>query len=962
MRKLSLTFLLGLTCLLSHSQVRNFYQKPLSESIRDKFYEQTTNSRGGTHSTLRTCHTMEMDSIIRKKYPQLGTSEDFEKNFKTQIRKQANINARMESVVYTIPVIVHVVHNGQAIGVGENITAAQVQSQIDVLNEDFRRKTGTSGFNSNSVGSDVEIEFAPALFDPTGKLLVEPGIHRVNSGRNSWGIRTDIENTLKPQTIWDPNSYFNIWTLKYGGAMIDNLGYAQFPSLSNLTGLEQNGGLAATDGVVCRYNAFGRVGTIYTPYDKGRTVSHEVGHWLGLRHIWGDVTNQCSHPQDYCDDTPKAKKPNFGCPTGTNSCIFYLGFGDGPDMIENYMDYTDDACMNTFTQNQKTRMRSVMEVSPRRKELLSSTVHISTNKPLTFFDADKETVCSGSAITFSDSSKNTPTSWRWDFFNSSGSNVGTFNTKNVSITFNSAGVYDVRLISTNLAGKDTLLKPNYINVVSNTFLNFPFNETVEGTSTFPNWIFYNPDKDITWSETSKASANGTGTWSLVFDNYNATVDLGGKIDAMITNKLNLSTNQNVLLSLDVAYAQFSQQYNDTLVLYYSVDCGETFTPFWFKGGSDLATAPNTTSAFIPTSSQWKTEQISLNFLNGFSSVYIAIANISGWGNNLYLDNVKFTIPNITRKPYVYFNTSNTNVCEGETVQFNDISSYYPTSWTWEFTGGTPLTSSWQNPIVTYNTPGSYDVKLTGSNNFGSDNWLRSNYINVIAKPNINIVANKTIICDGDSIKLKATGGQNYSWYDDREYLIGNGDSIWIYPTKNTAFKVIGENSNGCKSFFTKSISVNSSPEKPIITQSGNSLVTSTISASYKWYSESGIINGVNSNSFSPIANGIYYVIAINSNSCAARSDDFIYNITSIETEKVSAHNQVIVYPNPTKDQLNVELNGYCTLKISSLQGKQFATYQFNNNITIDMSNYSKGLYIFEVLNGNTVQRKTVIVQ
>src|SRR5690606_24471928 len=147
-------------------------------------------------------------------------------------------------------------HNGEPVGTGPNISRAQILSQIAVLNEDYRRNG--AGFNNHPAGADVEIQFAMALVDPSGNPLAEPGIHRVNGGRAFWEDDV-INSSLKPNTIWDPNRYCNIWTVQFGGQASGLLGYAQFPSLSSLPGFEQNMGPGQTDGVVIRWQSFGRV-------------------------------------------------------------------------------------------------------------------------------------------------------------------------------------------------------------------------------------------------------------------------------------------------------------------------------------------------------------------------------------------------------------------------------------------------------------------------------------------------------------------------------------------------------------------------------------------------------------------------------------------------------------------------------------------------------------------------------
>ncbi|MEM7040495.1 MAG: zinc metalloprotease, partial [Bacteroidota bacterium] len=263
--------------------------------------------------------------------------------------------------------VFHIIHNNDAVGSGDNLSAALINAQLEQLNNDFRRKVGTSGFNNDAVGADTEVEFCMATVAPNGNTLSEPGINRINRNSQGWsappygtcpgGNFNDayIENTIKPQSQWNPDEYFNIWVMDINCGI---LGYAQFPSSSGLSGLNSNGGATSTDGCVLLTTS---VGSTTNPnpnggiYGEGRTGTHEVGHWLGLRHIWGD--GGCG-VDDYCGDTPTSDAANTGCPN-TVSC-------GTTDMVENYMDYTNDACMNIFTQDQKARIVQVIANSPRR--------------------------------------------------------------------------------------------------------------------------------------------------------------------------------------------------------------------------------------------------------------------------------------------------------------------------------------------------------------------------------------------------------------------------------------------------------------------------------------------------------------------------------------------------------------------------------------------------------------------
>lgn len=294
----------------------------------------------------RSCHTMENHERLLMEDPHL-----FERISKIEQFTNFAISSGKVSqnkAVITIPVVVHVVYNTSA----QNVSDAQIQSQIDVLNKDFRKlNTDLNLIPStfSSLVADAEINFCLANRDPSGNATT--GIIRVQTSQTSFSTNDGMKSASSGgSNAWSTNQYLNIWVCNMSGGI---LGYAQFP-----------GGAAATDGVVIGYTCFGTTGTAQAPFNKGRTATHEVGHWLNLRHIWGDAT--CG--SDLVSDTPVHNTSNYACPSHprANSC------GTSAEMFMNYMDYVDDACMQMFSNGQKARMQALFVSGGARASLATS--------------------------------------------------------------------------------------------------------------------------------------------------------------------------------------------------------------------------------------------------------------------------------------------------------------------------------------------------------------------------------------------------------------------------------------------------------------------------------------------------------------------------------------------------------------------------------------------------------------
>ncbi|MFN8285554.1 MAG: T9SS type A sorting domain-containing protein [Chitinophagales bacterium] len=346
----------------------------------------------------------------------------------------ANLGNR---AVITIPVVVHVVYNTAP----ENISDAQIQSQIDRLNLDYRKlNTDNSSVPSvwQSLAADYQIEFCLASRDPNGNSTT--GIRRVSTSTTSFSTNDNVKYTASGgDDAWPASSYLNLWVCDISGGI---LGYAQFP-----------GGAAATDGVVIDYLYFGTIGTATAPYDLGRTATHEIGHWLNLYHIWGDDGTACTG-SDNVNDTPNQADENYGCPSFPN-----ISCSNGPngDMWMNYMDYTDDACMYMFTNGQYARSSALFAAGGARVSLTTSLgCQAVTPLPIANFSANVTSSCTG-IIKFTDLSTGTPTTWLWNFGD------GTTSTQqNPTHTYTTNGTFTVTLTATNNFGNDGETKTNYI--------------------------------------------------------------------------------------------------------------------------------------------------------------------------------------------------------------------------------------------------------------------------------------------------------------------------------------------------------------------------------------------------------------------------------------------------------------------------------------------------------------------
>jgi hypothetical protein len=581
------------------------------------------------------------------------SQEKFENWLQQKLRERtlSGPQNRVQAGPYQVPVVVHVIHNGEAIGTGTNISDSQVLSQIKVLNADYQRLNADAANTPSlfqSVAAGIDLEFVLAKQDPEG--LPTNGIVRVRGTKTSWTTLQD-EFVYKALSYWPAENYLNIWVLKLADSYI---GFAQFP-ISNLPGLDGQPTDRVTDGVVIDYRAFGSIDDgnfeLDAQFNKGRTATHEIGHFFGLLHTF---EGGCTGQNDYVADTPSLSEATRNCPSHpASSC-------NGTKMFQNYLDYTDDVCMNLFTSGQISRMTIVLENSPRRKSLLSSPglmtpVMLALDAEARRTISPEPKTCGQSLIP------------KLEVRNRGNSTI-----TSLQVAFRLNGVLtETKIFSTNIPPlqSDTLLfsaislaepsnnqvsfsilttngttdnKASNNQITSSAEVRIRTNPPIiETFNSIPsNWSISNPDNGTTWTLTTAPSASSTNS-AIFMDLFD--YEQEGVKDQLVSPFINLTASESAVLKFDRSYARFQSKNNDSLrvLLYQNCQTDPATAITLFKaGGAALSTSNSTSSYFQPTSqSEWKTEVISLApYLGG--NIQLVFESTNGYGNNLYLDNIQ----------------------------------------------------------------------------------------------------------------------------------------------------------------------------------------------------------------------------------------------------------------------------------------------------------------------------------
>lgn len=579
--------------------------------------------------------------------------EALEPIIQAKVQSYQSDSARHNWTVWKIPVVFHVLYRNNS----EKPSQAQIDAQLDVLNRGFRGLIANAGNTPPeflALLGDVRIEFVYAQEDPWGNPTT--GVNWVNTTPpngvcfNTGGPWQERQNGTGGVNPWDPNRYLNIWICNLCGGV---LGIATFP------------GSASPQGVSIHYQSLPGGSP---PYDQGYTAVHEVGHFFGLRHIWGD--NQPNCYDDKVGDTPPQDQPTFGCPSHPSPTCNHPA-----KMFQNFMDYSDDACLTLFTQGQAARIRAFIETVPMRwnlahsdagngnasydlmiNDILYPVLHTPTytfNPQISILNLGSNTVNNFNLSTYLDGTFLSTTPWSG---NLNPGNTVTVILPSITVT---PGPHLLQFIVSHPSDSYTLNDTAYVRF--STPYVCTFSSDFE-TDTLPNanWDVINPDFEgnsntvgnqgnaLTWARNVKpfiTGITGTSTFSAYVNNYYYVgADPGGggpKADTLESPYIDLSSaTPPITLSFDVAYAPYDNTYCEDLEVWVSTDQKASWTQIFSKSCNTLnTTGGNSTNEFYPSASnQWRTETINLDAYAG-QLIILRFVNISRYGNNLYLDNV-----------------------------------------------------------------------------------------------------------------------------------------------------------------------------------------------------------------------------------------------------------------------------------------------------------------------------------
>ncbi len=576
------------------------------------------------------CGTDEMHQHLFENYPQYNDgiirATERLKTFTENYKQQPN---NRDGNPYIIPVVFHVIHNYGP----ENISDAQIFDAVEQVNIQMRKRNADTSEIVDafkSIAADTEIEIRLAQIDPDGNCT--NGITRSVSGTTMIG-----DHSVKDVIQWPPDKYLNIYVCNQAASLA---GHALLPGAADT--------IPQWDGIVMQHSYVGTIGTSQ-PFRR-TVVTHEIGHYLNLQHIWGgnNVPNffylpvaqasNCDH-DDEVEDTPLT--------IGWQSCNLNGTSCGSLDNVQNYMDYAYCALM--FTEGQKERMHACLNSPVANRNNLWTPENLAATgtdgQPGVLCQArifaDKQVVCVGETVTFSDISYNGITTRNWTI---SGGNITSSSDSTFQTSFSETGFYSVTLEVSDGTDNLSVTLEDYIQVIPDKGFLPGFPETFEYAPSFEErWIVENLDNINNWEITDLGYESNH---SLMIDNFDLVTGSGFGFYSV---PMDVSDLSEFLLTFDVAYARKSNNSSDILRIEVSTDCGETWSVRRNLSSSALSSVDQfeENEPFFPSSeADWKKIEVSTigsNFLT--DNLMIRFYFQSGGGNNLFIDNILMGHPN-----------------------------------------------------------------------------------------------------------------------------------------------------------------------------------------------------------------------------------------------------------------------------------------------------------------------------
>ena len=540
-----------------------------------------------------------------------------------QAAKEYKKEPMKRGVVYKIPIVFHVLHKG---GI-ENISNEQIVDAVRILNRDFRKlNADTSGIHPafKALVADAEIEFVLATKAPNGKCF--SGITRTFSTSDTTDGFEQVKMIKNGNDVyvgeWSARNYLNVFICgDLGGG---KAGYTYYPM--NTTSMIYGG-------IWILHRYIGSFGT--SSVTNSRAMTHEVGHWFNLSHVWGSTNEPgVACGDDDVDDTPITKGWLYNCPVGPTNCTSGV-----VENVENYMEYS--YCSKMFTLGQKARMIAALKSSVGGRNNLWSTTNLNNtgaSSPqlcLVDFTISSSVICQNETVTFNDISFNNVTSWLWTFPNGSTSTI-----KNPSYTFSEPGIFTITLKVSN--GIQTLSTSKVVSVQKNLTLPYyeGFEKNING-SIITNWSVVNPEQNASFEVTSQAALNGDKSATL--QNFGQNVK---SVDELVSAPFDLSDinkDKLITLSFRYAYRKLKPTTREYLYVYLSNDCGVNWSSKLYLDGSRLSTVTDAVSWKPLQVSDWKTihlRTIDAKYWQPGTRLKFMFKNdaVNG-GNNLYLDDI-----------------------------------------------------------------------------------------------------------------------------------------------------------------------------------------------------------------------------------------------------------------------------------------------------------------------------------